>query len=295
MTESIGSRIQRRLFRSLGAAGPANLSPFVYSEIELLGQKLRLLSHQQDQVLSAMLRGERSLCPLYRAELAWLISAVQPGDFVLDAGGNIGSVSMALALREPTATIAAFEPDPLNYGLLQANTTLNACAGIHAFNLALGRTDGLVRFYRSPDNYGDHRTSKPKGLDLREQEFAPLPIAIPCVCGSQFLRQVFPHRRFNLMKIDTQGADFEILGDVQSLLADGGRVAIEYSPYHLDTHGTTRDEVAQALGGFSRVDKICPDEREMFRLEPIDVATLLAFFDAEHSRYRTHFDIILYR
>src|SRR4051812_46634153 len=89
--------------------------------ISLLGRPMQIATNRDDVVLSAMLRGEIPLCRFYQAELAWLKNELRPGDTVLEAGGNIGSVAIALALHQPSARIASFEPDPLNFGLFQVN------------------------------------------------------------------------------------------------------------------------------------------------------------------------------
>ena len=271
---------------------PPSIEPLVISDTILLGQPMKLLTHRQDKVLSAMLRGEMPLCLHYQAELAWLKEQIRPGDFVLDAGGNIGSVSIALALRQPQASIVAFEPDPLNFGLFQLNVVLNRCENVRAFNMALGKDEGLIEFYRSPDNFGDHRSFKPKGIDLRESEFRLLPSAVLKTRASTFLARSFPRTDLDLVKIDTQGADFEILGDILPLLKSTAKVAIEYSPYHLHANGTKCDQVVELLEAFRTLYIIQPDAGS-YILEPTDIQILKQFYADQHARYKIHYDLVL--
>lgn len=274
---------------------PKLFGPLDIREITLLGRLMKVATNRHDQVLSAMLRGDRSLCPHFQAELAWLKDQIRPGDKIIDAGANIGSVAIALALKQSDAHIMSFEPDPMNYGLLQINLLLNSCDNVFAFNLALGDSAGLIHLFRSPYNFGDHRTSKPKGLDLHEPEFNELPYRVSQVSGSEFIKQVFTGWRINLVKIDTQGADFTILNDLMSLLASDAKVGIEFSPYHLDTHGTSFEQVAAVLKQFKEISRIVPNNQTLYELLPINIDELRNFFDAQKGRYRTHFDLALFR
>ena len=140
---------------------------------------------------------------------------------------------------------------------------------------------------------GDHRTSRPKGGHLREEEFQSLLHPVLKFAGSQFLDEVFPGMKPDLVKIDTQGADFEILRSLMPALAPGVRVAIEFSPYHLDTNGTTMDEICGVLANFSAMYRIQPVPGSPYKLEPVTMEHLGEFFNKEKDVYKTHFDLVL--
>jgi FkbM family methyltransferase len=295
MINKIRKKIRQLISTSNNETKPASPALFIIKETMVLCQKILLATHRQDRVLSAMLRGEVALCPYYQAELAWLKDQIKPGDSVLDAGGNIGSVSIALSLAQPDANIYAFEPDPMNFSLFQMNLALNGCRNVSAFNLALGAEEGFIRFFRSPDNFGDHRTAKPKGVDLREVEFQQLSAPIQKVCAYSFLPKCFPGVEIDLAKIDTQGADFEILGSILPLLKTNSKIAIEFSPYHIDSNGTSREQVEQLLSGFSSLIKIRPNAETIYELEETNQNALMNFYDEQKDRYKTHFDLILFK
>lgn len=284
--------IKKQLLKVLRVEIPPSIEPLVASDAVLLGQPLRLLTHRQDSVLGTMIRGGKQL-PYDLAELAWLLQNIQPGDFVLDAGGNMGYVSISMALKQPDATVVAFEPDPLNYGLLQMNMVLNHVNNVRAFNLALGNEDGLIHFYRSPKNFGDHRSAKPKGEDCMEAEFEKLSSPVLRVSGRRFISEVFPERQFDLVKIDTQGADFEILGNILPLLQPMTKVSIEFSPYHLAANGTTREEIVRVLSEFRCIEIVLPDPDRLFRTEKTDVEYLARYFDDGFKRYQTYHNLVL--
>ena len=293
MKNMIINKIRQLISKSSNEKKPANPALFIIKETVVLCQKILFATHRQDRVLSAMLREEIALCPYYQAELAWLKDQIKAGDSVLDAGGNIGSVSIALSLAQPDANIYAFEPDPMNFSLFQMNLALNGCRNVSAFNLALGAKEGFIQFFRSPDNFGDHRTAKPKGVDLREVEFKQLTTPIQKVCANSFLKNCFQGVEIDLAKIDTQGADFEILESILPLLKQKAKIAIEFSPYHIDSNGTSREQVERLLGGFSSLIKIRPSAQSIYELEETNQNALMNFYDEQKDRYKTHFDIIL--
>jgi FkbM family methyltransferase len=285
-----------RGFLSGSTAHKRAMQPIDIRPVRLLGEDLRFATTTEDKVLSAMLRGEEPLCRFYQAELAWMKDELKPGDKVLEAGGNIGSVAIALALHQPTSHVVSFEPDPMNFGLFQMNLALNGCNNVQSFNMALGDHDGFIQLYRSPFNFGDHRTAKPKGLDLEETKFRELPNPVALVKGSRFLGEVLPGWQADLLKVDTQGADFEILGDLVEVLAPKARVGIEYSPYHLDTNGTTFAHVVSVLEKFEKIFRIQPTSPPGgYTLSPITIAELERFFDEQKPRYDTYFDLALYK
>ena len=286
--------IKTPLLKLLRVDVPPSIEPLVASNAVLAGQPIRLLTHRRDSVLGAMVRGEKQL-PCDLAELAWLLENVRPGDFVLDAGGNMGYVSVSMAMKQPDATVVAFEPDPFNYGLLQMNAELNRVRNLLAFNLALGSRDGLIHFYRSAVNYGDHRSTEPAAEESQSGKFEKLASPVVCVSGRRFIGEAFPDRRFDLVKIDTQGADFEILSDVLPLLKPAAKVSIEFSPYHLATHGTTREDVVGVLSQFRQVELVLPDPVRSFRTERTDVDALARFYDEGHRQYQSYHNLVLHR
>lgn len=164
---------------------------------------------------------------------------------------------------------------------------LNHVNNVCAYNLALGNKDGLIHLYRSPNNYGDHRSAKPKGLDLRETEFNQLAASVLKVSGLNFCNKIFPDKKYDLVKIDTQGADFEILGDIMPLLKPTARVTIEFSPYHLDTHGARWKDILHTLSVFRCIELILPDSDRPFRTEQTDVNYLARYFDDGFKRYKS--------
>jgi FkbM family methyltransferase len=72
---------------------------------------------------------------------------VQPGDTFIDVGANIGFYTLALSASHPGLRVIAFEPNPKNYRLLQANIRLNKFEQAVCEPLALSDEDGTAKLY----------------------------------------------------------------------------------------------------------------------------------------------------
>lgn len=282
----------RRLVRQAGAVlSPAGLRA---STVRLGGQDVKLYTHSKDLVLGAMFRGEAEFCRQHLAELEFLSQHVHSGTRVLDIGGNIGSVAIPLAKREPEAAIYCFEPVPLNFGLLCLNIDLNNVDNVLPVPAAAGSSEGPIRMFLASGNYGDHRSAHP-GADTTLGRFAPAPHPVRCVNPANELLRLLGEAAptaFDLVKIDTQGADMDILGVLEPHLARQATIVVEFSPYHLRLHGTSREEVAAVLDRFECVGFINPLGHER-ALEPVDVGAALAYYDAGTSAYAGYRDLVL--
>jgi len=92
-------------------------------------------------------------------EVAVLLSLVRPGDVVVDAGANIGALTVPLARKVgPRGRVHAFEPQRTIYHLLCGNLALNELEQVEAHRAALGDRDGTIGLpslgYRASANYG---------------------------------------------------------------------------------------------------------------------------------------------
>ncbi|MFC4767575.1 FkbM family methyltransferase [Effusibacillus consociatus] len=266
--------------------------PFVETDVLLNDVKMTMLTHSQDGVIGVILRNSQNVRD---GILDYLQNTIKPGSHVLDAGANIGSTAIFLAKVQPTATIYCFEPDPLNYALLNINISLNNVENIYTFNCALGREHKFVDFFMNFHNFGDHRSTKPKNTGSDAGSFKRLPYRIPMVNPVDFLKQCLGDHAplyFDLLKIDTQGADFDILDACLPLIRDDSIIVAEYSPYHLYLNGTQKEDIANIVTSFSNKEIINPTHNP-HRTANINLQQLLLFYEENYRELRTHCDIVL--
>ena len=210
-----------------------------------LERPLRLHVHgPADRYLSRRLRDEGIWEPF---ETSLVLAALHAGDVFVDVGANIGYYPVIAADRVgPGGAILAFEPDPDNFRLLQANLRLNACEHIvTAFQAGLADADGAGRLYLSEDNAGDHQIFA-TGAARRS-------LAVSLHQGADFLR----HRlaRLDLLKIDVQGAEYAVMaGLLPPLLALPRlpRIIIELTPLSLRQAGSSGRALIELLANLEQ-------------------------------------------
>lgn len=132
----------------------------------------------------------------------WVPAEVNP-EIILDIGGNIGTTSVYYSNLFPHAKIYTFEPVPGNFELLQKN--VSGLANVTAFNVGLGDGDKRVPIYDS-NEYGNTGgfsiynvnvdTSKSQQIEVRDSR--------------AFLTEIGV-KKADLIKIDTEGAEYDIL------------------------------------------------------------------------------------
>jgi len=145
------------------------------------------------------------------AEYQMLSQWVQPGDWVLDIGANVGQYTKRLSdLVGAEGRVIAFEPVPATFALLSANAERFQHGNVSLFNAAVsGKLDvlgmdiprfasGLVNYYQA------HLTEGGQGAT----RVLTLPIDALQI-----------DRRVSLIKVDAEGHEAQVIDGMQALLA----------------------------------------------------------------------------
>lgn len=170
---------------------------------KILGNKLYFYSPQE------FLHGIKEIF----VDKVYLISLPE-NPYIIDCGANIGLSILYFKKLYPNAEILAFEPDERNFSLLERN--------LHSFNLsniilrqeAVWNENTYISFSEeasmsSKIDLSDSGTKKVKAIRLREHL----------------------NRKVDFLKIDIEGAEYEVLCDIADLLPNVNNMFIEY-------HGT---------------------------------------------------------
>lgn len=194
---------------------------------------------EQDQFVSRRIREEGIWEPY---ETSLVMSLLRPGHVCVDVGANIGYFSvLAAALVEEAGAVFAFEPDPENFALLQANAVLNQqqqC--ITAVQAALSTQAGTAELFLSEDNLGDHQIYA--AGDPRRS------VPIELLNGSEYLGERL--QRLDLLKVDTQGSEYQVMVGLMPLLQalpGGTHILIELTPLSLRQSGASGRELIELL------------------------------------------------
>ena len=124
---------------------------------------------------------------------------------IFDIGANIGITSIYLAKTYPEATIYSFEPLKDNFDILSRNAS--QFENIKVYNLGLGKKNGSFKIYMSDDknNYGGvsfySEVEGNSGQYCEECEVKNV---------NDFIEE-YDIASIDLIKIDTEGAEFDIL------------------------------------------------------------------------------------
>lgn len=200
----------------------------------------------------------------------WLIGGMRRGSCFVDVGAHVGYYSV-LASKAVCyeGKIHAFEPDPLNFDLLQRNIALNGLKNVQAHNAAVSNHCGRETLFKSGKNTGDHRI-------VADGERTT--IGVDCVK----LDTVLAGQQIDTIKIDTQGAECHVLEGARKLMAKPHpmRVLIELWPYGLKQMGRSAAELLGMLVDYG------------FRIKANETAALFEQLTVEN---RKHTNLLLER
>lgn len=159
----------------------------------------------------------------------------RPNDIVVDLGANIGVFSSYAATVGKARKVYAYEAHPGNYARLvhnaEATNTILASDIVSTRNQAVWSTNGTVDLQVDCDNCGAH------SIVLRETT-APR-VSVPAVTLSEILAQI-PSSHCDLLKIDIEGAEYDVLAASRSALSQVDRIVMEH---HRTEHHSVNDAV----------------------------------------------------
>lgn len=156
--------------------------------------------------------------------------------YILDCGSNIGMAVMYFKWLYPQAIIQAFEPDASNYALLEKNV-----AGNHYSNVTLHKeaiwihNDGIQ--FQSAGSHAS-RIGDDAGANT---------ISVP----TRRLKELLLERPVDFLKLDIEGAEYEVLLDCEDALHQVGHFFLEYHGTVGDTPKLTRLLNMMENAGFS--------------------------------------------
>lgn len=176
-----------------------------------------------------------------------LAQALHPGDVFFDVGAHVGWHSLAAAGRVgPTGSVFAFEPSPANLAVLAFHQSRNRLAQMTVVDRAVAaKDDELVTFHLL--NAGDSSSNSLTFADLGpgRAPIASTPLPVRTVTLDSFARA--RNLKPALIKIDVEGAEYDVLVGAQSLLRSAKpRLILALHPNWLP-RGITPDHIATLL------------------------------------------------
>jgi FkbM family methyltransferase len=135
--------------------------------------------------------------------------------YIVDAGSNIGLGVLYWTLRYPNSHGVALEPDPSICGLLRANA-IDWKANFEVIEAAAGKADGRATFFVEGGDSGHlaDATGRGEGIEVSVRRLSPL-----------------LDRPVSLLKIDIEGAEYEVIEEIRFSLRNVRRIFVECHAY----------------------------------------------------------------
>lgn len=167
----------------------------------------------------------------------------------IDVGANFGWYACLLSALDRERRVLAFEPEPGNYALLQAQLALNGAHGVEPLNLGLGAEAGRLLLHKyKAGNSGRHSL-----LPLHDGERVEVAIV---TLDQQLAARGLAEHPIALVKMDIEGYELFALRGAEQALARTRRLILEFSPLLMRQAGLDPDallELVQRHGFRARV------------------------------------------
>ena len=149
---------------------------------------------------------------------------------IIDIGANIGTICIPAIKRGLFETAIAFEPDPYNFNLLQANILINNVNNkITTHNIALGEKDNEIAILeKSSTNYGDHRIKVGNKYEHNIEPEKNL-VKVHSESFDGVIGEI--DSKHSLIWMDTQGFEGYILSGASKAIMRSVPLVIEFWPY----------------------------------------------------------------
>ena len=159
-----------------------------------------------------------------------------PADaYILDCGANIGLSVIYLKQQFPQATIVAFEPDETNFRLLEENTRSFGLTGITLKKEAVWIANTSLQFAGAG-------SMSSRIADKVESE---------TVSVSATRLRDYLNRPVDFLKVDIEGAEYEVLKDIRENLHQVRNLFIEYHGSFSQSNELTEMLQWVSVNGFS--------------------------------------------
>ena len=167
------------------------------------------------------------------------INKLPKGAVFVDIGANIGYTSFYAAVRIGNeGKVYSFEPSFREYNRLLKGLVNNTFNNVIPFNVAIAASKGLVKVKTDVGHTGMNRI---ENNESRKEQLSSQNFLVPCFA----LGDLIAEERIDLVKIDVEGAEFQVLQGLEPFLKRKkiDRVIIEITPMFLKHFGDDKQDI----------------------------------------------------
>jgi FkbM family methyltransferase len=172
-----------------------------------------------------------------------ILKSLNEGDTAIDVGSHAGEYGVLMAARSGrTGNVVCFEPDPVAFAQLQGNISLNPNIKPPILvQAACNDTSGSVKFFSQGGNSQSSfaKSALPKNRISAEMMVQTIRL------DDWWLQNKFPLPK--LIKIDTEGAEINVLRGMPMLLASNATIVCELHPFAWAEMGVTLEGLAEVV------------------------------------------------
>lgn len=225
-----------------------NWKDFLYSSARFLRADKSLLLE-----VSVPLHDYRVHCPLNKEDFIVMtkheeeiIELFHPkeGDIVVDIGAHMGRYSITSSkLVGPHGKVIAVEAHPYNFKLLQRNIRLNGLTNVTTLNCAVYSKKDKLKLYLPDEEQGYtmHHSLMTNYLVSKYSEGIEQKYIEVQAYTLDNLMQRSGITQINWIKIDVEGAEYEVLRGAREILSYNDHLAILIEVHGKDTYGPTME------------------------------------------------------
>ena len=152
---------------------------------------------------------------------------VSKGDTVFDIGAHVGIFSIYAAELSDNGKVYAFEPFIENFKRLENHKKINQKENLFIYNKGVYSSEGLQTLHLSPDNNTGGHSIHLKNNGEKKIEIQT--IRLDDFCEKEKINQI------DFLKMDCEGAEFEILKSNETILNKVSKIVMECHPYENNT------------------------------------------------------------
>lgn len=170
---------------------------------------------------------------------------IHENDVVFDLGGHIGTFTVMAGAKAKKGKVFAFEPMTDNYKVLLSNIELNSLSNVIAENVAVSNEIGKRTFYLSTPEAGKKVGYGTGGHSFFKSKERGESIEVATSTLDELIKK-HGIERINYLKLDTEGAEFDILYNTsKENLQKIDKIAMELHPFDANT----KDDMLKFLEG----------------------------------------------